>query len=352
MSSRNDPAAAMGRGLLIASISLALALPLYGQRGDLGKRLKELNVRHTTAHYVLAGTVTDARLREYGQALEWIHGEYARGFAGLLTEGPGSSSAPVGSRPPAEGTKPAGSSREGGATDGPSGSSGGLSITEGDKQGRFRVIVLAARHQYDQFAKAFLDQSAEHTNGMYLHAHQLLLVLDQGNPDDTYETLFHEAFHQFLRRYVSNPPMWLNEGLATHFGSARPARDGVVFSRPPTARWKLVRELIEDRKAIPLADVIHADRRQFYDRTPIRLADLDGVTRKHACYAEAYTLVHMLLNKPQARQRLHDYIRDLAADESGDAKAITEKHFDRKTCDSLASHWVEYVHSRPETRSP
>ena len=70
---------------IIPAWTAAASLPAAGQSLDqVREKLEQLNVRHQTKHYRLAGTVSDARFREYGQALEYVHAEYTRGFRSLL----------------------------------------------------------------------------------------------------------------------------------------------------------------------------------------------------------------------------------------------------------------------------
>ena len=191
----------------------------------------------------------------------------------------------------------------------------------------------------------------EHTGGMYVPRLKALLILDQGNIDDTATVLFHEAFHQFMRRYVKDPPMWLNEGLAQYYGSARPTRSGLAFDRPRTESWKLVRKLISKDRPIPLWEVVSATRRQFYDPTPLGLSGrYRRLTYRTAYYAEAYTLVHLLLDDPTARERLRDYLRDLARDDGQHTGEITRKYFGPDVCEHMTPFWIEHVQSRPENR--
>ena len=66
------------------AISAMIVCAAAGQDRDLFSDLENLNVRHTTAHYALAGTVSDAKLRDNGKALELAYREYATGFGELL----------------------------------------------------------------------------------------------------------------------------------------------------------------------------------------------------------------------------------------------------------------------------
>ena len=218
-----------------------------------------------------------------------------------------------------------------------------------DPQSRFRVIIFSMRKEYDDFGTAYLGGN-EFSIGKFVPSCDLLLILDQGNFADTYEVLFHEAFHQFMHRHVKNPPTWLDEGLATHYGYARPTRNSLTFSRPSALYWKLTRKLISKRQALPLTDVVGASHSAFYAMTPVDVSGYENVTTKSLHYAEAYTLVHLLLSDAGGRKRLQDYVRALAESDGRNTAAITREYFGPDVCEYLTPHWIKHVNSRPETR--
>lgn len=352
----------------IAIVALIIALPPLATAQS-NPREKDLNVRLRTKHYAIGGTVSDARLREYGRLLEFIYAEYERGFSDLL-DAPNQkksrsddekanprNSRPKDNRAGSNANQPAArpkSEKRGknAAGDPPVSTAGddhGATAEPGD-DGLFPVAIFLNTREYQTQTRQNLGHNAEHTIGMYIPATRMLLIADQGNTRDTQEVLFHEAFHQFLDKYVANPPTWLNEGLATHFGSAVPAGKGVAFTNIPTARWKLAREAIEDKKAIPIEEVVNASAQQFYDKTPIRIDGFDNPTRSLLYYSEAYTLVHMLVNDVEGKKRLQNYIRDLARDDGGRTAEVTARYFDEKTCTALSPHWVKYVKAGPRNR--
>ena len=320
--------------------------PAFGQSNSLSARLKELNVRRQTQHYAFAGTVTDERLDLYADALEYIYCEYEKVFSEVLKEEDESdrqadksrrkSGSWRGTRRPARReAETAGEERR--------------TMDPLDKGDRFPVIVFNRKQDYQAFGQAFLGGS-EHTIGMYVSSSRLLLILDQGNFEDTFEVLFHEAFHQFMHRYIPRPPVWIDEGLATHFGYARPTPEGLSFQRPPSIKWRLVRKLIEKRMAVPLWDVVRAGRSDFYSPLPVDVPRFENVTQSSVYYAEAYTLVHTLLMDSSGRQRLRKYLHALASDKGKNPAAITHNYFGPDVCDHVASFWVNHVNSRPENR--
>ena len=50
----------------VGAVGLLVACPGLGQSRNLHDDVKQLNFRHKTAHYALAGTVSDAKLKDFG----------------------------------------------------------------------------------------------------------------------------------------------------------------------------------------------------------------------------------------------------------------------------------------------
>lgn len=363
------------------ALLILLVSPAAGQSGKLGEKLKQLNVRLQTPHYVLAGTVTDARLNEYGAALDAIHREYAEGFDGLLKPAtdakridPGESerTATQDVRPKKPASKPNESpaaatpkpandnaskatskhSNPRKASSAPAGNqaTGTRSIDDAEARKRFRVIIFANQDEYQDFGHALLNGKTEHTDGMFIARHELLLIVDHNDMQQTYEVLFHEAFHQFMHRHIPTAPVWLNEGLAVHYGHSRPIKGQLVFQRPDTRYWKMARDLIDNQKALPLWDVVSADRDAFYSHASFKLNNTRRVPRGERFYAQAYTLVHALLNDEGGRQRMQNYIRALAGDDGRKLDQITEEYFGPDVCDRIAPYWVRHARSCPDLR--
>jgi hypothetical protein len=310
-----------------------------------------INIRLRTEHYAIAGSVSDARLKEYGRALEFIYAEYEKGFSKLLEaplKSPKSKAGEKGATGSGKPNKPSAGDRSRADKNDPASDAAGAEVAA--DADLFPVVIFSNTKEYQSDTRQHLGHNAEHSIGMFIPSTRMLLIADQGNSRDTFEVLFHEAFHQFLNRYVKNPPMWLNEGLAVHYGSAVPSGKGVAFTNLPTTRWKMAREAIDAKKMVPLADLVTASRAQFYDATPVKLDDFDNPRMQHVYYAEAYTLVHLLLNDAEGKKRLQNYVRDLAKDDGRNTAAITQKYFDAKTCEGLTQHWIRHVKSGPRVR--
>ena len=308
-----------------------LAGMVRAQTGDLEVDLADLNIRHRTEHYALAGTVTEDRLVEYGRCLEYIHKEYATGFAELLER-------PADQAP---------TSKKGDKDRRPSRKSERSAKKEGHSRafsadGAFKVVILATVAQYREFGEAYFGGRAEHTRGLFVPSAQRLLIRDEPASHQTYEVLFHEAFHQFAHRYVRLMPVWLNEGLATYFGTARPTKDGLVFDRPRSAYFGVVKDGRAVGKLIPLDELILSSGSTFYGREPIEGLSHD---RTSLSYAQSYTLVAYILQDRPGRNHLREYIRALAGARSvKDTGQITRQHFDDKLLRAMVPPWLDYVY--------
>lgn len=292
---------------------------LAGSR-DLRADLKGLNVRLKTEHYALAGTVTDGRLADFGAALEFIHAEYAAGFSELLAEG-------------GDGARREGKADvKGGAARGEEGNSGSE---------RFSVVVLAKESEYREFTTAYFDRRVEHTRGLFVPAVELLVVLDIGDAGQTYATLFHEAFHQFLHRHVPQAPMWVNEGLATYYETARPTGGGLAFDRPRDDFFQVVKSAADAKKLIPFDVLMTADVRAFYD-----VEEMPGlsVPRSAVYYAQSYTLCAFILSDGEGRLLMRRYLQALAgAGSAEEAARITVETFPELLRDAMVTPWLRYV---------
>lgn len=305
-------------------------------RSDLGN----LNVRLRTDHYAISGTIGDDRLAEYGRALEYIHKEYAAGFARLITRrneqlGGSDELADLGRR--AKGAAPRSADHiertpytKPPENDGPAA-----------PDRRFKVVVLSTGAEYQEFTQPYFGGRAEHTRGLFVPGAQLLIIRDEPASHETYEILFHEAFHQFVDRYIPAAPTWINEGLATYYGTARPTANGLVFDRPRTTFFDVVSSAADARQLIPLEELMQAAPNAFYARTPIKGLNFDRSTLH---YAQSYTLVAYMLRDEAGRAHLGEYLRGLAnARSPKDAHRVTRKSFPDSLLDATVKGWVEMV---------
>jgi len=291
-------------------LCLFVTCSALGQSRDLHSDVTKFNVRRKTEHYALAGTVSDTKLTEFGQVLEYIHRAYARGFSELIKK--------------ADEEKP------------------GNGAGEPSEDRRFKVTIFETAAQYQEFGQAYFGERAEHTAGMYVPAVKLLMISAAGSKEKTHRVLFHEAFHQFMHRHIPNAPLWVNEGLATYYGAARPTRRGLAFDQRDDGYFQIVREVASARQLIPLHKLIISDPAEFYSHLGIDDIPYDWAT---VSYAQSYTLCAYMLSEPNARQHLRKYLRALAeADSSKEASFITRRHYTDGLLAAMVGEWLKFVH--------
>ena len=337
---RLHPAAARALPIFVGMWSCAQASG-EPQTRSIRDDVERLAIRHRTEHYAISGTVSDVRLADYGRLLEYIYEEYARGFAELLDGKRNGTDQRQNKRSGRRGNdrSPSGQSARGGSKD--RGNRGAAKKTTNGDEGRFRVVIFARKAEYDEFGAAYFGRFSEHTSGMFVPSVDLLLISDADGPGETSGVLFHEAFHQFLRKHVPFAPIWLNEGLATYYGTGRPTGKGLVFNEPLQGFFRIVRDAESSRKLLPLDQLVLMSREAFYNQS---LVAGESFTRRSLAYAEAYTLTLYLLGDRDGRSHLQDYIRALAlAESAAEAIEVTKSRFPKRVCDAMKRPWMKVV---------
>jgi tetratricopeptide (TPR) repeat protein len=84
-----------------------------------------------------------------------------------------------------------------------------------------KVRVFTDRDAYDSYVTARVGQSRP--GAVYLHYNQSErreLLVCRGSPEEA-SMLGHQAFTQFLRGFVANPPAWIREGFAIYFSGLK-----------------------------------------------------------------------------------------------------------------------------------
>jgi hypothetical protein len=164
-----------------------------------------------------------------------------------------------------------------------------------------RVFVFSTTASFNRFNRAIGDDESD-AAGLYLPGCRLLIInADPGGAsanaygftDDVIDTLFHEAFHQFMHLHVDDAPVWFDEGLADYFGPSKQVKKrklvvGVV-SRSSTlvTRFERIQDVVngrDDYAATPLGEFLLLDTKGFRG------------DRELVHYAQGWSLIHFLLH--------------------------------------------------------
>ena len=170
---------------------------------------------------------------------------------------------------------------------------------------RFVVYLFSGQAGYLDYCGDLLGSEPHGTAGIYAPSLGQLVVWNLPERDDMIRTVRHEGLHQYVDRLMSDPPRWLNEGLAEYYEPSVLEggrwKDGVLHEehmelvRSPTTRW------------VELETFLHMSSYHF-----------GRDMRLH--YAQAWALVHFLRHE---RNDLFRTLFDALCEGEGHAAAVS-----------------------------
>ena len=138
---------------------------------------------------------------------------------------------------------------------------------------KFKVTIFREKSGFDSYLSRILDKPR--ANFVYIHYSDFrkseLVGFRKINEAAFNTSLLHQAFIQFLKAYVPNPPIWLREGIATYFENSSFDSDKQEFQFKPNFAWLDTLKTIASGKAvdkppIPLSVLLAMDRDSVRDR--------------------------------------------------------------------------------------
>jgi len=212
---------------------------------------------------------------------------------------------------------------------------------------KLRVRVLADKKRYDEHLVRVLGQTRD--DFIYLHYADMEkseLVAFATDPESFRESLNHQAFIQFIRAFVPNPPLWLREGFAVFF-------EKVVYN-PQTAQ-------AEYKENLAWLDTLKAIREKSGNAGLIRLGDMLGMTMEKAkeridvFYPQAWGMVSFLANSNDKDHTriLWDSMSALKpdADLEQNISAVYRKAFKWYDEGRLVDDFLDYLSNRKSFRT-
>lgn len=141
---------------------------------------------------------------------------------------------------------------------------------------------------------AYLTQVVGETKGDFVYLHyptperSELLVFEKDSAEFS-ASLAHQAYVQYLKAYIPNPPLWIREGFAVYYErTAWDAKAGKVVYTENTAWLETMKALQSSGKLLPIEDLMTA--------TPEKAdASLD------VFYPESWAVVSFLLDSKNTR---------------------------------------------------
>jgi hypothetical protein len=208
-------------------------------------------------------------------------------------------------------------------------------FAEDPKRPKPRVAVFNTREAYLTYGELTLSGRQEWTLGYFHPLFKELLLFEDVDQDATLQTLYHEAFHQFMSLMAPKVPYWYNEGIAEYMGGIKVDAPKAGPSRIVARARVLEGRLKALRMNLPLAlkfeDIMMQTPGQFYSG-PVAFK-----------YAQAWSMVHFFYEADggKHRPRIEAYFRRLR--DGGDAREAFEAGFKDARMDDLQKEWLEYV---------
>jgi hypothetical protein len=164
-----------------------------------------------------------------------------------------------------------------------------------DPMERSRTSVVRVCKDDDEYRSY---GGGENSAGYFSPMQEELVLYDAkatGGRDDTWSTLNHEAFHQYIFNFFGNltPHYWYNEGTGD-FYSGYAYKNGKFTLKAFDWRERLIQGMIREgpgaaKGYVPLEQFVRFDRAKYYDQTMV------GDTRKASLnYAQGWALVWFL----------------------------------------------------------
>ncbi len=201
------------------------------------------------------------------------------------------------------------------------------------------VRVCATRDDY-------LGYGAPPRSGGYWSSfHEELVVYNkkrEEGEDATWETLSHEAFHQYIYYFYGSlaPHSWYNEGTGDYYGGHEYKRK--KFQRAPRRMRKdSIKETLREGRTIPLKEFVRWSQRQYYGENDYGLSGFD-------CYGQGWAFIYFLRMGKKARGWNSDwdgilgtYLDTLV--DTGDLDLAVDKAFEGVDWDELETCWKTFV---------
>ena len=204
-------------------------------------------------------------------------------------------------------------------------------------------VVRVCKNAEEYHAYGGPPQAAGHWDD---NARELVIYDDRANggKGDTWITLNHEAFHQYIYYFYGNlaPHSWYNEGTGD-FYSGYTLKNNRFTLEKNLWRRDTIKEAIRSDKFVPLRELMRFSQKEYYGRNKLQ-------AHPAVCYAEGWSLIWFLRTGKKNRAKgwdpkwdtlLDDYLKALVTTRSR-SKAI-EACLKGVDMDALQAAWIDYT---------
>jgi len=207
-------------------------------------------------------------------------------------------------------------------------------FTEEAKRPKPRVAIFNTREAYLTYGELTLSNRQEWTLGYFHPMYKELLLFEDADLEATLQTLYHEAFHQFMALMIPRAPFWYNEGIAEFMGGIKvevnKAQSKIVErARVLDGRLKGLKMALNF--ALKFEDIMMQTPAQFYSG-PVSFK-----------YAQAWSMVHFFYEASggKHRGRIETYFKKLK--DGGTPREAFDAAFRDGPIEDLQKEWLDYV---------
>jgi len=190
---------------------------------------------------------------------------------------------------------------------------------EGSLKAPLTVRKFSTKASFDIYLNKVIGETKD--DFVYLHYPTVerseLVIFDKDGVDDFDASLAHQAFVQFLKAFVPEPPLWIREGFAVFFERTRmDANSGAVAYAENQSWLETVKLLKSQSRLYSVSDLM-------------LLSSEEARTGLDVFYPQSWSLVSFFINSPDRRYNrfVWEAIGRLAPDASLDQNQTAVRDF-------------------------
>jgi hypothetical protein len=193
-----------------------------------------------------------------------------------------------------------------------------------------RIAIFNTREAYLTYGELTLGRRQESTLGYFHPMYKELLLFEDVDMDDTLQTMYHEAFHQFMNCMVPRAPFWYNEGIAEYMGAIT-VEKGKIIARAKILDGRLKGLKMYLRQALPFEQIMLQTPGEFYSG-PVSFK-----------YAQAWSMLHFFYEHAGGKYRslIDAYYQALL--DGKEMKEAYDAAFGSTDLKELKKEWTAYV---------
>jgi tetratricopeptide (TPR) repeat protein len=200
--------------------------------------------------------------------------------------------------------------------------------SSGKKEDKFPIMIFSRAEGYHRYG------GPVGSGGFFNPQLGKVVFIKIDKPDQESNFLFHELFHQFLSKYVDDPPYWFNEGHADFFGGFHyNEKENQLECQPNPMRFQPIQQIVRQNAQAPLSTFLQMDRQEYYDR---RRIDIN--------YAQGWSFVYFLWRFQDGKycNYVKEYFNLIKSKKKYSLKELYQKVFARDIA-TLEAEWRAFV---------